>query len=115
MEYVSTLVGSVVTKGAEKLLKSIKVKIDQKEEEGKIKTWAYDGDGDFKYLAGQYEGAAWIRPLVVEGALNLKLLWKKGSEPSKEIKAIYLARFIEMIVGHFSAADFVETKAWPVV
>jgi hypothetical protein len=104
---------AVYTKTPAKLLQAIKARIDQKAEKGKIKTWAYDDDGDFIYLAAQYKDLAWVHPTEVNGAVTLKLIWRKNAEPSQEIKAIFLARFIEMVAGHFTKADFTEAKIIP--
>ena len=83
---------------------------EPKEAKGKIKTWECDQDGDFRYLVQQYDGLAWIRPEVMADQLKLKLVWPKNAEPTQDLKGIFFGRFIEMILGHFSSADFTEIR-----
>jgi hypothetical protein len=71
-------------------------------------------DGDFRYLAQQYDGVAWVCPAPGTGVIELKLVWPEGAEPPQEVKGVFIGRFIEMVVGHFTSVDFSEAKAVPI-
>lgn len=107
---VSQAKAFVVSAAPAKLLADMKARMSQKEAKGKIKTWECDQDGDFRYLVQQYDGLAWIRPEVMADQLKLKLVWPKNAEPTQDLKGIFFGRFIEMILGHFSSADFTEIR-----
>ncbi len=87
----------VVTPKPKDLLSAIKSAID----EGHIKTWKYDKDGDLIHTTGQWEGKAWLRPVVSSGALNLGIIGPKNANLSSEAYAVYHGRFIEMLLAHF--------------
>jgi len=79
------------------LLKSIKNAIDAKS----VETWIYDTDGDFTHSPAQWIHKAWLRPVVVSGALIFGLLGKKDEQMTKLIYGVYHGRFIEMLLTHF--------------
>jgi hypothetical protein len=80
-----------------KLLATYKKAID----DGHVKTWAYDTDGDFTHTAEQWNRKAWLRPKIQEDtALALYILTPKDQTLSSEIYAIYHGRFIESILRH---------------
>lgn len=87
----------VDTPNASALLSAIKETIDR----GHIRTWSYDGDGDFTHTADQWNLKAWLRPTVQSGTLTFTIVTPKGQRLSKEIYGIYHGRFIEMLLVHF--------------
>ena len=81
-----------------KLLAAIKTAID----EGHVRTWRYDRDGDFTHAETQWERKAWMCPSVVEGsALRFGILFASGVTNTREVYAIYHGRFTEMMLAHF--------------
>lgn len=88
------------------LLKAIYSSID----DGTIKTWEYDHDGDFTHAPSQWKYKAWLRPSSENGCLVLNIIWPAGESLSNELYAIYHGRFIEMLLAHFDDS-FVEANA----
>jgi hypothetical protein len=85
------------TETPKKLLAAYKKAID----DGHIKTWSYDGEGDFTHTADQWINRAWLRPKISEGKeLVLYILAPKETTLSSEIYAIYHGRFIESMLRH---------------
>ncbi len=80
------------------LLAALKKEIDDK----KMKTWIYDKDNDFLYIADQWEGRAYFTPVVGIGVLNFKLGTYKGKPVDLFTAAVYHGRFIEIVSAHFS-------------
>jgi hypothetical protein len=68
---------------------------------GRIRTWAYDSDGDFTHSAEQWNRRAWLRPHVGSGVLTFTILGPQGQAVSREIYGIYHGRFIETLLIHF--------------
>lgn len=87
------------------LLKKIKAKSTQKKPLGKIKTWKYE-DGIFEYDAKQYKDKARIAIRIINKLIVVKLTWLEESEPSQLVKGIFIGRFIQMFLGHFTRHDF---------
>jgi hypothetical protein len=79
------------------LLDRIKGAIDAK----RIKTWAYDQDGDFTHTAEQWNQMAWLRPSVRDQELRLNIIPPADTHISSQVYAVYHGRFIEMILRHF--------------
>jgi hypothetical protein len=80
-----------------KLLTAFKKAID----DGHIKTWSYDTDGDFTHTVDQWIRKAWLRPKVVDGTeLVLYLLKPKDVQLTSVVYAIYHGRFIESMLNH---------------
>jgi len=96
----------VSTSDPRSLLKQIRQEID----DGNIDTWSYDADGDFTHNPDQWMGKAFLQPLVLAGSLELAIVWPKNSDQDPAIAGVYLGRFIEMLVVHFSA-DFMHASA----
>lgn len=96
----------IATADPASLLAQIKKEID----DGKIDTWSYDKDGDFTHIPDQWDKKAWLRPSVGTGALELTIVWPKNSEQDPAIAGVFLGRFIEMLVVHFSA-EFMHASA----
>lgn len=84
-----------------KLLSKIKKSID----DGEIKTWKYDNDGDFTHTPDQWASTAWLRPIVAGDSLVFGLLGRKGIMMTKPLYGVYHGRFIEMLLTHFDS-DF---------
>ena len=85
------------TETPKKLLAAYKKAID----DGHIKTWSYDKDGDFTHTADQWINNACLRPKIVKGKeLVLFILTPKEQKLSSEIYAIYHGRFIESLLRH---------------
>jgi len=82
------------------LLAAIKKEID----EGKIKTWEYDKDGDFTHNPDQWKNKAWLSPTVKVDRIEFSILKPKSVDAlSKAIKGVYFGRFIEMVSNHFES------------
>jgi len=79
------------------LLAEIKKAIDDK----KIKTWRYDGDGDFTHSVDQFDAQAWLRPLTDQNGLFFGIVKTKDVPLTRALYGIYQGRFIEMLVTHF--------------
>ena len=82
------------------LLAAIKKAID----EGHVKTWEYDSDGDFTHTTSsqQWTGKAWLRPIIEpDQALAFGILGQRGVKTSKLLYGVYHGRFIEMMLTHF--------------
>lgn len=88
---------TVYTDKPRELLAAIKRSVD----DNAVRTWGYDGDGDFTHTAEQWKNRAWLRPRVEVGSLILNVLTPKGQTLSTELYAIYHGRFIEMLLAHF--------------
>jgi hypothetical protein len=94
----------IVTDRSEELLAHIRRLID----DGKIKTWSYDADGDFTHTANQWKLKAWLQPEARPGELLLLILAPKGVGMTKAVYGIYHGRFIETVLSH---ADTMFTSA----
>jgi hypothetical protein len=79
------------------LLNAIKIGIEQ----GHVKTWTCDADGDFTHSIPQWNGQAWLRPTPKDTYLLLNILNRTGADLSTELYAIFHGRFIEMVLAHF--------------
>jgi hypothetical protein len=85
------------TSTPKKLLSTFKTAIDQ----GHVKTWAYDSDGDFYHTPDQWKDEGWLRPTVYEGKrLTLNFIGRSTKKTSKEGYAVYHGRFIESMLAH---------------
>lgn len=82
------------------LLAALKSKIDAKG----IRTWTYDGDGDFTHTADQWNREAWMRPAVTVDGLVMSIVPPKGEHISSVIYAIYHGRFVETVIRHFDTS-----------
>ena len=87
----------VQTANPAELLAAIKKSIDQ----GQIRTWSYDSDGDFTHTPDQWTNKAWLRPIVVVGALKFGIVGNTNTKISKTIYGVYHGRFIEELLTHF--------------
>lgn len=79
------------------LLQEIRLSIDQ----GTIRTWSYDSDGDLTHTADQWVRMAWLRPRVSGHSIIFNILTPKGVHMTKVVYAVYHGRFIEMLLSHF--------------
>jgi hypothetical protein len=80
-----------------KLLAAYKKAID----DGHVKTWSYDSDGDFTHTAEQWVRRAWLRPKIIEGEeLVLHLVKPKGADITSVLYAVYHGRFVESMLRH---------------
>jgi hypothetical protein len=85
------------TKTPKKLLAAYKRAVD----DGHVKTWSYDADGDFTHTAEQWNKKAWLRPRIQEGtALVFYILAPKETTISSTIYAVYHGRFVETMLRH---------------
>ena len=96
------------------LLAALKKEIDDK----KMKTWIYDEDGDFQYIADQWEKLAFFRPSLGNGFLNFRLDTWQGKSVTLFQAAVYHGRFIEIVAAHFptlfTSASSSDVKAFSV-
>lgn len=79
------------------LLSAIRQSID----DGKIKTWSYDKDGDFTHTADQWINLAWLRPSISDDKLTFNTVPPRTQHISIRIYGVYHGRFIEMLLSHF--------------
>ena len=80
-----------------KLLATYKKLID----DGRVRTWSYDGDGDFTHTATQWSCKAWLRPkIVVRDELIFYILSPKEVDLDSAVYAVYHGRFIESLLRH---------------
>jgi hypothetical protein len=85
------------TDAPQKLLSAYKKAID----DGHIKTWSYDQDGDFTHSTEQWIRQAWLRPEIKPGSeLVFYILAPKETELTSEAYAVYHGRFIESMLRH---------------
>jgi hypothetical protein len=70
-------------------------------EDGTVRTWSRDSDGDFTHSTEQWNKKAWFRPRVAAGQLILNIFPPRDQVLSSVIYAVYHGRFIEMILSHF--------------
>jgi hypothetical protein len=90
-----------------KLLAAYKKAVD----DGHVKTWSYDSDGDFTHTAKQWSEKAWLRPKIKRSEeLVLYILAPRETELTSEVYAIYHGRFIESMLCHCDAL-FVDGRA----
>ena len=87
----------VNTPHPEELLAGLRRAVDAK----KIDAWSCDADGDYTYEAPPWRGKAFLRPVVVVGALKFVLLGQQNTAMTKATYGVYLGRFIEMLLAHF--------------
>jgi hypothetical protein len=82
-----------------KLLADFKKAID----EGHVKTWSYDAEGDFTHAKTQWENVAWLKPNTdTAGRLTFFIIPPKTQKISKAVYGIYHGRFIESMLTHFN-------------
>ena len=79
------------------LLKKIKKTID----DGKVRSWSYDKDGDSTHDSEQWKNKAWLRPKVYNGELRFGILKQKDVDLAKQVYGLYNGRFIDMLLTHF--------------
>jgi hypothetical protein len=87
---------TVSTSQPSALLNNIKKQIEEK----KIRTWAFDKDGDFTHTPEQWANKAWLRPKILNGKLLLTIIPPQNTKLSSEVYAVYHGRFIEMLLEH---------------
>lgn len=80
------------------LLKCIKKGID----DGVVKSWSYDDDGDFTHDSKQWNEKAWLRPKLYSSELRFGIIPPKDTEIIRQIYGIYHGRFIDMLLTHFN-------------
>jgi hypothetical protein len=80
-----------------RLLAAIKQAIDN----GHVKTWAYDKEGDFTHTPDQWNGKAWLRPSLGQGYLRFHIIGSKATITTWAMYGIYHGRFIEELITHF--------------
>lgn len=87
----------VQTSQPKALLTALRKAID----DGEVKTWSYDLDGDFTHTPDQWVRKAWLRPYPGSGVLSFGLLGQKEVAMTISIYGVYHGRFIEMLLTHF--------------
>lgn len=89
----------VKTQTPDDLLKKIKNAID----EGTVRSWSYDKDGDFTHDSEQWTKKAWLRPKSYSSELRFGILGQKEIKLSRQIYGLYHGRFIDMLLTHFDS------------
>ena len=87
----------VQTADPQRLLVAIRNAIDQ----GHIRTWSYDGDGDFTHTPDQWKNQAWLRAVVAPAVLKFGMLGNRNVKISKALYGVFHGRFIEELLTHF--------------
>jgi hypothetical protein len=88
----------LTTRTPRRLLNSFKRAID----DGHVKTWSYDEDGDFTHTSNELSRRAWFRPKVIENKeLTLYILTPTDSKMTTELYASYHARLINALLRRF--------------
>jgi hypothetical protein len=83
-------------------------------EDGLVRGWSYDEDGDFSYTVARWEGRAWLRPRIRGDRLTLNIVTPRGQQMTTMTYAVYHARFAQMLLTHFdSEFDDVRISASP--
>lgn len=83
--------------------KSLLQKVYEAINDGSIRTWAVDKDGDLTHLAARWANRAWLRPKVSDGNLVFELVSNTKPPTTLEEAAYYVGHFTETMVTHFSA------------
>ena len=86
----------VETNQADRLLRLVREAID----DGTVRTWSYDRDGDFTHTAEQWKRQAWLSPSIGE-RLVFNIVAPTGTKLPSVVYAVYHGRFIEMLLAHF--------------
>ena len=79
------------------LLRKVKKAVD----DGKVRSWSYDKDGDFTHDSEQWKNKAWLRSKTYTGELRFGILGPKDTKLSKQVYGLYHGRFIDMLLTHF--------------
>lgn len=87
----------VSTSSPSALLSKIKKAVD----DGKVRSWSYDKDGDFTHDSEQWSKKAWLRPKTYQGELRFGILGVEGTQMTKQVYGLYHGRFIDMLLTHF--------------
>jgi hypothetical protein len=87
----------IATADPEALLKSILARFDREP----IPGWAKDGKC-LSLTAPEWSSKAYLRPIVQPGQLAIGVVPTEDHDMSNDIYAVYLGRFIEMLLAHFS-------------
>lgn len=87
----------VSTKAPKGLLAALKKAI----EDGQVRTWECDQDGDFTHKAAQWAKHAWLRPETADGVLVFHVLPPKDKQLTAPEAGYYLGHMVETLVTHF--------------
>lgn len=97
------------TKTPQKLLMDIRTRIDEGEEhsenEGVIKGWKYDKDGDFYHIKDEWMETLWLKAETTESGLKMRVVSPVGKKLSAAILGHRQGQFAGMLLTHF-AGDF---------
>jgi hypothetical protein len=85
------------TSNPDSLIRSIRESI----EDGTIKTWSLDKDGDLVYESEQWKYKAWMRPRIRDDQVLFSILGSTTQTMKKSTYAIFHARLVEMLLRHF--------------
>lgn len=79
-------------------------------EDGRIKTWSVDAEGDFTHTPTQWQRRAWMRPRIKVDRVVFSILGNKKFTMTKAVYAVYHGRFAEMLLEHLDT-DFSKLEA----
>lgn len=98
----------VLTSQAAALLSAL----DKAIEAGLVQTWQRTPEGDYTLGSpgSRFYGRAFLRPKRTESRLTFRVLRPSGQSVSQEVFGAYQARFIELLLTHFSD-QFHEVRA----
>jgi hypothetical protein len=82
-------------------------------DDGDVKTWEKDKDGDFTHKAAQWKNRGWLRPEVVAGtALKFTILFSSKETEKRLVYSYYHGHMLETFLNHLSAS-FTGAEATP--
>jgi hypothetical protein len=103
------------TNEAAALFDLFKIKVEQREAEGKITTWKLSNDKQyFTHAAKQWEYAAWMKPSVENGRLAFYIIKPRNKDVSQTAYGFYHGHMIETFLNHFDLRfDSAQATALP--
>ncbi len=87
----------VDTERPARLLRLIREAID----DGTVRTWTYDDDGDLTLTSEQWGREAWFSPQLGEEKLYFAIVPPRGTRITRVVYAVYHSRLLEMLLTHF--------------
>jgi hypothetical protein len=83
---------------------SLLAKFKRAIDEGKVRTWTYDSQGDFTHTPDQWKKKAWMRPRLANGQLDFNIVAPRGESVTWEVYGVYHGRLAESVTTHLHDA-----------
>lgn len=83
----------------------LKDSIIEAAEEGKLETWShchYKGVDYLIHSSDQYENKAFLKFILHENRIEIKLVWPDSSSKETAVKNIYFGMIISSLLTHFN-------------